>query len=50
MVSLTDSLAGLVRAGAVDLRDAFRKAPDRNRLIEILKRDGIDTSAVERLA
>ena len=50
MVSLTDSLGELVHAGAVDIRDAFRKAPDRNRLIEILKRDGIDTSAVERLA
>ncbi|HEX6164719.1 MAG TPA: ATPase, T2SS/T4P/T4SS family [Vicinamibacterales bacterium] len=50
MMSLTDSLAEFVRAGTVDLREAFRKAPDRTRLLEILKRDGVDTSAVERLA
>ena len=50
MVSFTDSLAALVRAGAVDIREAFRKAPDRSRLLEMLKRDGVDTSAVERLA
>ena len=50
MVSFTDVLADYVRAGTVDVREAFRKAPDRNRLLEILKRDGVDTSAVERLA
>lgn len=50
MVSFTDALADSVRSGTVDLREAFRKAPDRNRLLEALKRDGIDTSVVERLA
>jgi twitching motility protein PilT len=50
MVSFTDALVEYVRAGTVDLREAFRKAPDRNRLLETLKRDGIDTSIVERLA
>jgi twitching motility protein PilT len=50
MVSFTDALVAFVRAGTVDVREAFRKAPDRNRLLEALKRDGIDTSVVERLA
>jgi twitching motility protein PilT len=50
MVSFTDALVDLVRAGMVDMREAFRKAPDRERLLERLKRDGIDTTAVERLA
>ena len=50
MVSFTDALAEFVRSGAVDVREAFRKAPDRDRLLETLKRDGIDTSVVERLA
>jgi hypothetical protein len=34
----------------VDVREAFRKAPDRDRLMLGLKREGIDTSLVERLA
>jgi twitching motility protein PilT len=50
MVSFTDALADFVRSGTVDVREAFRKAPDRERLLESLKRDGIDTSVVERLA
>ena len=50
MVSFTETLADFVRAGTVDVREAFRKAPDRPRLLEKLKRDGIDTSVVERLA
>jgi twitching motility protein PilT len=50
MVSFTDVLTEYVRGGTVDLREAFRKAPDRNRLIELLKREGVDTSVVERLA
>lgn len=50
MVSFTDALAEYVRAGTVDVREAFRKAPDRERLLERLKRDGVDTSIVERLA
>ena len=39
-----------VRTGVVDIREAFRKTHDRERLLESLKRSGIDTSAVERLA
>ena len=50
MVSSTDALVEYVRAGTVDLREAFRKAPDRSRLLERLKHEGIDTSVVERLA
>lgn len=50
MVSFTDALVELVRAGTVDVREAFRKTPDRDRLLEHLKRDGVDTTTVERLA
>jgi twitching motility protein PilT len=50
MVSFTDALVDFVRSGAVDVREAFRKAPDRDRLLESLKREKIDTSVVERLA
>jgi len=50
MVALADAVVGLVQAGAVDVREAFRKSPDRDRLLSGLKREGIDTSVVERLA
>jgi twitching motility protein PilT len=50
MVSFTDALVEYVRGGTVDLREAFRKAPDRAGLLERLKREGVDTSVVERLA
>jgi len=50
MVSFTDVLVDHVRGGIVDLREAFRKAPDRSRLLDSLKREGIDSSVVERLA
>jgi twitching motility protein PilT len=50
MVSFTDALVDFVRSGTVDVREAFRKTPDRDRLLEHLKRDGVDTTAVERLA
>ena len=46
----TDALADFVRTGLVDVREAFRKAPDRDRLLDVLKRDSVDTSVVERLA
>jgi twitching motility protein PilT len=50
MISFSDALLDFVRSGAVDVREAFRKAPDRDRLLTGLKREGIDTSLVERLA
>ncbi len=50
MVPLADAIVALVQAGVVDVREAFRKSPDRDRLLSGLKREGIDTSVVERLA
>ena len=50
MVPLTDVLLGLVQSGVVDVREAFRKTHDRDRLLSGLKREGVDTSVVERLA
>jgi twitching motility protein PilT len=50
MVSFADTLLDYVRSGSVDVREAFRKAPDRERLLTGLKREKIDTSLVERLA
>lgn len=50
MVPMTDALVGLVHSGVVDVREAFRKSPDRDRLLAGLKREGIDTSVVDRLA
>lgn len=50
MVPLNDALVGFVQSGAVDVRDAYRRAVDRPGLLDLLKRQGIDTSVVERLA
>jgi twitching motility protein PilT len=50
MVSFNDVLVEFVRAGTVDVREAFRKAHDRERLLESLKQSGIATKVVERLA
>jgi twitching motility protein PilT len=50
MVPLTDALVGFVQSGAVDVREAWRRAPDRPALLRALEREGIDTSFVERLA
>ena len=50
MASFTETLIDYVRSGTVDVREAFRKAPDRERLLAGLKREKIDTSLVERLA
>ncbi len=50
MVPLADALVSLVQSGVVDVREAFRKAPDRDRLLAGLRREGIDTTVVERLA
>jgi twitching motility protein PilT len=50
MMPLTDSLAALVRDGVVHLGEAYRKAGDRDALLAVLKREGIDTSFTERLA
>jgi twitching motility protein PilT len=50
MVPLNDALVAFVQSGAVDVREAYRKAADRTGLLALLKREGIDTSFVERLA
>ncbi|MBI2833162.1 MAG: Flp pilus assembly complex ATPase component TadA [Acidobacteria bacterium] len=50
MVPLNDALAAFVQSGATEAREAYRKAVDRDGLLNLLKRAGVDTSFVERLA
>ena len=50
MVPLNDALAGFVQSGAVELREAFQRSPDRAGFLATLQRQGIDTSSVERFA
>ena len=50
MVPMNDALLGFLQGGAVDAREAYRKAYDRTAFLELMKREGIDTSFVERLA
>ena len=50
LISLTDSLGQFVRSGAIDVREAYRKADDRDALLLALKRENVDMSVVERLA
>jgi twitching motility protein PilT len=49
MVPLADALVAFVQSGAVDVREAYRKAADRTALLKALKREGIDTSFTERM-
>jgi twitching motility protein PilT len=48
MVPLNDSLAAFVQSGAVDVREAYRRAADRAGFLALLKRLGLDTVAIER--
>ncbi len=50
MAPLNDALVAFVQSGAVDVREAYRKADDKVGLLALLRREGIDTSFVERLA
>jgi len=50
MVPMNDSLVGLVQNGTVDSREAYRHSTDRPGFLALLKRQGLDTSFVERLA
>ena len=50
MAPMVDALVGYVQSGVVDVREAFRRAPDRARLMAGLKAAGVDTAAVDRLA
>ncbi|HEV8347782.1 MAG TPA: ATPase, T2SS/T4P/T4SS family [Vicinamibacterales bacterium] len=50
MMPLNDALVGFVQSGTVDSREAYRYASDRAGFLAQLKRQGLDTSFVERLA
>jgi len=50
MVPLNDALASIVEGGIVDSREAYRQASDKQGLLALLKRQGVDTSFMERLA
>jgi twitching motility protein PilT len=50
MVALNDALVAFVQGGIVDSREAYRQAADQQGFLALLKRLGIDTSFVERLA
>ncbi len=50
MVPLNDALAGLVEAGGVDAREAYRRSADRPGLLAALGRHGLDTSFAEKPA
>ena len=50
MVALNDALVAFVQGGIVDSREAYRQATDQQGFLALLKRQGIDTSFVERLA
>jgi twitching motility protein PilT len=50
MVSLNDVLVSLVKSGTVAMSEAYRKSDNCAALLTLLKRDGVDTSPVERLA
>jgi twitching motility protein PilT len=49
MMPLGDTLLGMVQAGVVDAAEAYRHATDRGAFLALLKRQGVDTSFVERL-
>ncbi len=46
---LADAVAGYVKSGIVDVREAFRKSPNRERLVTALRAAGVDTAAIDRL-
>jgi twitching motility protein PilT len=50
MISLNESLAALVKNSSVDVREAYRCAGDRQGLLALLKRHGVDTTLFERHA
>jgi twitching motility protein PilT len=50
MTSLNEALVGYVQSGAVDVHEAYRRSANRAGFIALLKRQGLDTSALERLA
>ena len=50
MVPLNDALAAFVQSGVVDVKEAYRKAFERQAFLAVLRREGVDTTFVERLA
>jgi twitching motility protein PilT len=50
MVPFNDALVSYVQSGVVDVRDAYRHVTDRPAFLALLKRQGVDTSSLERLA
>jgi twitching motility protein PilT len=50
MVPLNDALIAYVQNGIVDVAEAYRHVTDRPAFVALLKRHGIDTSAIERFA
>jgi twitching motility protein PilT len=50
MMPINDGLVSLVQSGVVDAREAYRRSNDRPGFLAALKRHGVDTSFVERLA
>jgi twitching motility protein PilT len=50
MVPLNDALAAFVQSGVVDVKDAYRMASDRQGFLAVLRREGVDTSFVEKRA
>jgi twitching motility protein PilT len=50
MLPLNDALAAFVQSGSVDVREAHRRAADRPGFLALLKRLGMDTTAIERMA
>ena len=50
MTPMNDALVGFVQSGVVDVREAYRRAVDRPGFLTLLKRQGLDTSALERYA
>jgi twitching motility protein PilT len=50
MVPLNDALVAYVQSGVADVREAYRHVSDRPTFLALLKRQGVDTSAIERPA
>ncbi|HSK08939.1 MAG TPA: ATPase, T2SS/T4P/T4SS family, partial [Vicinamibacterales bacterium] len=50
MAPLNDALAAFVQSGVVDVKEAYRKAYERQAFVAVLRREGVDTSFLERLA
>ena len=47
LAPLADTMVAYVRSGLVDVREAVRKAPDADRLVDRLRAAGADLSALD---